>query len=895
LSSTSHANEDRIVVAPTVWFLKAVAQDPPDFLRPGIVDRYGFAGTIRFARPLQVGEVAELELMGVHFSARFKRAHAWEVDHIGTVYPAWISWSALDGLLQFDLAVQIEPEYVIQPVVPLNVTKPLTGVPELTQHLHQQLGLKAGEGVKLADIDSGIDVFHPSFFHADGGYYAWLDNNGDGSLTFGVDTCDLNGDGAGSPDEILQYHDVSLVNAYNVTSMEFLDPDGIFELDIDWVYADENGNGERDFGRDAGFYDDAPAFGEPILLIDDVDGNGKLDLTEKLVMLRTSKVKKALVLGKEYLEGENLTELTSSVIPPSSSGAPTSMHGTGVAGILAANTPGFNRFVGMAPYIDLYMIDSTSEGYFQPGGVDGMLPKLLWARDEDVDILLFEVASYGLTFMDGTSNLEKAMDQLYETNGILQVVPAGNLAASGKHLYTQLPPGESQLGIKVPDMHPDIDFYPFKTPVYIFSLYWPGDEDDVELQIALPKSGSWKQVPQVTYEPISLGSYMIVYSFASKSISGFTHRMCYVIDQQQESVLDGKWQWKLKNNTGDKLSVHGFVSDPASDWNRTIEFDKWEAVDGTVCHPSTADSALSVAAYGGEFGPPEELGKIRDYSSRGPRMDGAQAIDLAAPDDPYTPLARMKTGLMMGNRDIMASYTVFGGTSGAGPHVAGALAILKQLNQGQSPKELFEAIVSGCVEEPQMGQLPNKEWGFGKLNIYNAQFGYLPQDNLLPAASVSVQRAGLTVKLNASQSSDPEGGPLEYRWDFDYDGNWDVNFMKYPELEYTYPAGGTITLKLGVRDEAGAGAHTLLTFDIEKGLVDSRPKAEPDPEVDVSTSDSSSHPIQIDEGDEPENGGGGGGCSLHSRSACDQSTLLLLALLLGILLVVLRKAAVRSS
>jgi len=549
------------------------------------------------------------------------------------------------------------------------------------------------------------------------------------------------------------------------------------------------------------------------------------------------------------------------------------MHGTGVAGILAANTPGHNLFVGMVPFAELYMIDSSKDKSGQ-GGADPTMEKLVWAKDQDMDIVLFEFSSWGLTFMDGTSNLENAIDQLYEKNGILQVVPAGNLADSGKHIYTQLATGSSQLGVTIPELLPGYDYYPFETPLYIFSLYWQGETDDMALEVALPE-GSFAKVPVQLHEPLSLGSHMEIVSYASKSQAGIVHRMCYIFDDQQEEVIQGEWTWKLTNNSGQKLPLHGFVQDSISSWGRTIEFDKRESEDTTICHPSTADAALSVAAFGGEFGPHEELGKIRPYSSRGPRMDGMQAIDIAAPDDPYTPLARLKTGMFAGNKDIKASYTVFGGTSGAGPHVAGAAALLMQLNPYTTPQEIFQAITAGAVVEPDMGSLPNKEWGHGKLNIFQAKFGQMPFDNLPPVVSVQVlSRNGLNVSLDASESYDPELGPLDFRWDFDYDGVWDTKWLSVAGLEYLYQEEVDVTIKVGVRDGPGAVSEALLSFEVrhEYAAPDGEPDAgRGDPE-DVRSppgdhtggSEVDDPPFVVDSGSSSDGKGKkkGGGCSL---------------------------------
>ena len=865
------ADEQRVIVAPPVYILKALAKNPPWYLRANLMDADGFAGTLRMDKELNADELLELEKLGVRFSRLSALPTHWDVDHLGPIYPTRIPWASLDNLMTFPRLVQVESEYLLKPVQPLDTTVPQTGAPEYIDYIEKLSEVRPGEGIRIADIDSGIDVFHPSFFYPDGGYFDWIDVDQDGLLTLNVDACDLNRNGQADGDEIIRYHDVVLVNMYNHEGVNISDmtdslkPNGVYDPDVDWLYVDLNNNENRGFGQEAGFDDSSPGFGEPVILVDDVDGNGLLDPIERMVMLGTSKIRKALVGGKDYIAGQNLSELTFDVFPPSSSGVPTAMHGTGVAGILAANTPRLNRFVGMAPFAELYMIDSSKDGS-QPGAIDGTVPKLVWAKEQKVDIVLFEFSSWGMTFMDGTSNLEKAIDQLHTKNDILQVVPAGNLADSGKHMLAELPPGQSLLPISIPEQWEGYDYYPFETPMYVLSLYWHGSPDDLELETKLPEGGGYVHLPVDQYQPKSLGSNMSAASQASMSMAGFVHRLNYIVDSNEKAIMQGTWTWRINNKTGDKLIVQGYLQDYVSSWGRGVEFAKWESAETTICHPSTADYAISVAAYAGVNGTADELGKVRDYSSRGPRMDGFQAIDIIAPDDPYTPLARMKTGMMMGLLDIKAAYTVFGGTSGAGPHVAASLALMKQLDPEASSAILYDRLIKNTVTESFMGALPNKEYGYGKLNVYKTHFHSSPPGNLPPTANAELYfRNGFYVTLDGSGSIDPESGPLQFRWDLDYDGTWDSTWLDNPELEYGYSAEGTYTAKMMVRDEHGARDFALLQFEVFDDYIPNKPKPSQEEDLLEQPPLDNHSPDTIEESD----GGAGkakkkGGCSTGS-------------------------------
>ena len=66
----------------------------------------------------------------------------------------------------------------------------------------------------------------------------------------------------------------------------------------------------------------------------------------------------------------------------------------------------------------------------------------------------------------------------------------------------------------------------------------------------------------------------------------------------------------------------------------------------------------------------------------------------------------------------MGSYSKFGGNPAAGPHVAGAAALLIQDDPTRTPADVSLAITDGAATDGFTGSnLPDEEWGYGKLRI----------------------------------------------------------------------------------------------------------------------------------------------------------------------------------
>ena len=764
---------------------------------PSSVREDGVVASVRTGSQLTPAQIGAFEQAGVTFRRDNSR-----VARFGTTYTAFVEWRAIDFLAGHADVQRVEAEWYPTETRPLEVTSEMVGAAQA--HKVPDVGVD-GEGALVADIDSGIDVLHPHFFKADGGSYAWVDVDEDGSFTKGIDAIDMNRDGTLGGDETLRVLDATVLSR-NFQDKE--NDDGEFQPRRDWLYIDTDVDQERNVGTSAGFGESDPAYGEPIFVADDVNRNGMLDVGERLVRLKTSKIKKFVVGDETYVRGQNL-------IQGADIQEPQPFHGTGVASIVVGGQARYHDRVGLAPGAELIMYAMSSErGQQQERDFSSRIGYIEDAVDSGADMILHEWTDLVSMPPDGSSNLEGAMDTA-RVQGMMQVNPLGNMNLSGKHIERELIPGETlEFKFEVGDgVNYGGQQYPYS--VAYGGLFWTSD-DDLTVTYISPNGEEFQADQSEGETTIGDDSFYTSFQVTPRN----TRHMAFYAyrDDFQTSIAKGEWTIRIEGVEKEGKIV-GRVADYFSGWSQGIKWTDPTEGSGTLVFPSTADSAIGVAAFGGRHeggsfggGGPWEL---RGYSGRGPRIDGARGVDIAAPDDPYAALSYTE---QYGEYGVGRSWLMtFGGTSGAGPHVAAALALLIEQNPDWTPDQLEERLTSTAVGdelEPDFGETPNPHWGFGQVDVFNALYGEPrpTETNQTPIAALDVATNGPDLTLDASESSDPDGDELEYRFDFEYDGEFDTEWLESSEVAGTVDAepGVSIVSRVEVRDPSGFRSGKLV-------------------------------------------------------------------------------------
>jgi len=543
-----------------------------------------------------------------------------------------------------------------------------------------------GKGVLIGDVDSGIDVFHPMFFFADGGEFEWIDVNEDELFTQGIDGVDFNKNGIVDESEkliVLEIKDKTMGKVLKNDKKKF-------EPDLDFLFMDENNNSRRDYGIKDGFTEEDATYGEQLFVAVDKNRNNILDPGEKIIALKTSKIR--AVREKNGTIRRRGIDLI--LTEPDTIG-----HGTGVAGIILGGHYGIQRLHGFAPDAEIVMANISYD--YTPRFVRNFPDMIRFLRDEKINILLFEDGEWAWEFMDGSTEEEQITDEMAR-NGILIVGGGGNLVTGNMHIkdtilkgiektYNFTCPEKSYNGKKIDGVFP--------------SILWTEKDIKINVKLTTPEGKTTKILNEGS-EFFTLGNYNIFYS---KDISPRgTSMFRFGMSEKDSGSVKGNWSITLMPE--ENVVIDGYLADVTQEWGYVSEWNNSLSDESTVTFPCTSDSTLAIGAYvvNVVWFPSEEIGSICAYSGRGYNINGKIGIEITAPGhNTYT----VSTDF---------GYMDFSGTSSAAPHVVGTAALLLQYDPTLNHTDIKEIFRKSATTDSFTGKVPNTTWGWGKLNPENA-------------------------------------------------------------------------------------------------------------------------------------------------------------------------------
>jgi subtilisin family serine protease len=391
-------------------------------------------------------------------------------------------------------------------------------------------------------------------------------------------------------------------------------------------------------------------------------------------------------------------------------------HGTHVTGTVlgrgvlsASNTGnGGGAYKGMAPDADLVFlkIGRDADAAATTAAMEGAMIDAV--NVYHAKIITMSYGGWGI-YNDGSESTEQTIDWCFG-QGKAVFISAGNDANKGRHFSGTVGTGQSGY-IQV-----NVSGALANDTKLEFNLVW---RDGAGTSNAL----SLHYYNNVPTELLDVTRYSTTES------SRGTESQVSVYNSYASS---GTYYLKVYNSSSNTVNFHLYEF-----WsNGKVTFASPDP-QYTVSSPSTADHAMSMAAWttrkiwrdaNGDYWQysSETEGAISTFSSRGPRIDGVQKPDIAAPGsviisirdrDLYTSANAfwVDNDGTIGSGD--ANYYVMQGTSMACPAAAGAAALLLDKDPSMTPQELYDSMKNFARHDSYTGAVPNSTWGFGKLNV----------------------------------------------------------------------------------------------------------------------------------------------------------------------------------
>jgi len=407
-------------------------------------------------------------------------------------------------------------------------------------------------------------------------------------------------------------------------------------------------------------------------------------------------------------------------------------HGSHVAGSAAGDGSAANAssapsgtYVGIAPRADLVIVKGGDAGFSNPNIIRG----LEFIRDQAALFGQPWVANLSLGghvgAHDGTSEVEFAIDDLIGSGlpGRAIVVAAGNEGDSDIHAEGTV--------VESPTDIPISTTATFVVDTTItdtrFDIWYEGGDDfrfgfsssailaRAELDIfpdgGPPVSGCWDV-------PGGQNCISVIHT-GIDPFNGDRNIHVRLLATGAAALTLGTWSFELQ---GDSI-VEGGVFDA---WSNKEEIEFTSLVDGfeRVGMPGTAADALTVGAYitRAQF-PGEVSGDAAEFSSPGPTRLGNFKPEIIAPGTWIASAKSADAGPFLGPQPPGGLHGAQRGTSMSSPMVAGAVALLLQVDPTLDSEEIRDLLMATAREDDATGGAGSgwdPKTGNGKLDIYAA-------------------------------------------------------------------------------------------------------------------------------------------------------------------------------
>ncbi len=392
-------------------------------------------------------------------------------------------------------------------------------------------------------------------------------------------------------------------------------------------------------------------------------------------------------------------------------------HGTHVAGIAAGNGRGSSatqpalRFMGVAPEADIIVVAVGGSGPEGMATSANALDAVNFCYQQ-ADVLTRPCAvnmSLGdnLGPHDGTSLLERGLDNLLGGPGRGFVKSAGNVGAARHHAGGTVPAsGTISVGFAQPagnDTPDQLDFW-----------YSGTSNFRVEVIDSAGAATAMVNVGTATTFNLAGGNTVRIDHRDNDPFNGDKRIFITITRGTAAQIRPGNWAVRLRRaSAGGTGRFDGWIQ-RHNTFNQRPTFNApFESNDRTISTPGTAREVITAANY---ITRGAGIGGLASSSSRGPTRDGRAAPTIAAPGtEVFSANARFTST----NPD-QDPYIAMTGTSMSAPHITGVLALMLQKNPRRTQEQLRQCLVSTARSDAFTGPVPNTGFGAGKVDAQAA-------------------------------------------------------------------------------------------------------------------------------------------------------------------------------
>lgn len=394
-------------------------------------------------------------------------------------------------------------------------------------------------------------------------------------------------------------------------------------------------------------------------------------------------------------------------------GADISGHGTAVAGI-AAGYPGGNAgYRGVAPRAALLIVKLGAPDALSFPRTTEIMRGVSWSLEKARELRMPLVInlSFGNSYgaHDGSSLLERFLDNAAEIGRTVICVGSGNEGVSGGHIAGRLE--QTEEGIRPAEVELAVAEYESTLSVQL----WKNYSDVYDIYLRSP-GGLEVQLP----ENVSGGKYtlrleqteILVYMGEPTPYAAPQEVYLDMVPIGRPYIGSGIWSFRLVPRKVVTGNYYFYLPSDAARNERTGFYRSTPEVTLTI--PSTAAKVITVGAYDSVYN------SYADFSGRGyadsERTIGVVTSGFAKPDI-------VAPGVAVLAPDLYGGYTPFTGTSFATPIAAGAAALLMEwgIVRGNDPFLYGEKVKAYLRRgaRPLRGETeyPNGRVGWGALCV----------------------------------------------------------------------------------------------------------------------------------------------------------------------------------